>query len=68
MALFPRIIEEMKEQEIFGDHLLLGGGVIPDEDVIELKKMGVDEIMGQDTPPNDIVDLVRTMVSERGER
>ena len=59
MALFPRIIDLMKEQEIFGDHLLLGGGVIPDEDVEELKRMGVDEIMGQDTPPDAIVDLVR---------
>jgi methylmalonyl-CoA mutase cobalamin-binding domain/chain len=68
MALFPRIIDLMKEHEIFGDHLLLGGGVIPDEDVEELKKLGVDEIMGQDTPPNDIVELVRTMVAERGDR
>ena len=56
MALFPRIIDLMKEQEIFGDHLLLGGGVIPDEDVEELKSMGVDEILGQDTPPDVIVD------------
>ena len=66
MALFPRIIDLMKEQEIFGEHLLLGGGVIPDEDVEELKQLGVDEIMGQDTPPDAIVDLVRTMVAERG--
>jgi len=68
MALFPRIIDLMKEQEIFGEHLLLGGGVIPDEDVEELKQMGVDEIMGQDTPPDAIVDLVRSMVAERGVR
>ena len=68
MALFPRIIDLMKEQDIFGDQLLLGGGVIPDEDVIELKDMGVDEIMGQDTPPDAIVELVRTMVAERGAR
>jgi methylmalonyl-CoA mutase cobalamin-binding domain/chain len=68
MALFPRIIDLMKEQEIFGEHLLLGGGVIPDEDVEELKQMGVDEIMGQDTPPDAIVELVRSMVAERGVR
>jgi methylmalonyl-CoA mutase C-terminal domain/subunit len=68
MALFPRIIDLMKEQDIFGDQLLLGGGVIPDEDVVELKEMGVDEIMGQDTPPDAIVELIRKMVEERGER
>jgi methylmalonyl-CoA mutase cobalamin-binding domain/chain len=68
MALFPRIIDLMKEQDIFGEQLLLGGGVIPDEDVVELKTMGVDEIMGQDTPPDAIVELIRRMVKERGER
>ena len=68
MAPFPRIIDLMKEQDIFGDQLLLGGGVIPDEDVVELKEMGVDEIMGQDTPPDAIVELIRKMVEERGER
>jgi methylmalonyl-CoA mutase cobalamin-binding domain/chain len=68
MALFPRIIDLMKEQDIFGDQLLLGGGVIPDEDVVELKDMGVDEIMGQDTPPDAIVELIRRMVKERGAR
>ena len=68
MALFPRIIDLMKEQDIFGDQLLLGGGVIPDEDVVELKDMGVDEIMGQDTPPDAIVELIRKMVKERGDR
>ena len=39
-----------------------------DEVLEELKKMGVDEIMGQDTPPDAIVELVRGMVAERGAR
>ena len=41
---------------------------IEPEDVEELKQLGVDEIMGQDTPPDAIVDLVRNMVAERGAR
>jgi methylmalonyl-CoA mutase cobalamin-binding domain/chain len=68
MALFPRIIELLKEQEVFGEHLILGGGVMPDEDVEELKQMGVDEILGQDTPPEEIVDTVRRLVAARGRR
>jgi methylmalonyl-CoA mutase cobalamin-binding domain/chain len=68
MALFPRIIELLKEQEVFGEHLILGGGVMPDEDVEELKAMGVDEILGQDTPPDEIVDTVRRLVADRGSR
>ena len=46
--------------------ILLGGGVIPDEDVTALKKMGVAEILLQDTPPNVIVETVRRLVRERG--
>jgi methylmalonyl-CoA mutase cobalamin-binding domain/chain len=68
MALFPRIIELLKEQEVFGEHLILGGGVMPDEDVEALKEMGVDEILGQDTPPDEIVDTVRRLVAARGRR
>lgn len=65
MALFPRIIELMKEQGVFGDYVLLGGGVMPDEDVEALKEMGVAEILGQDTPPDAIVRRVRELVADR---
>lgn len=65
MALFPRIIELMKEQGVFGDYVLLGGGVMPDEDVEALKQLGVAEILGQDTPPNAIVRRVRELVAKR---
>jgi methylmalonyl-CoA mutase C-terminal domain/subunit len=65
--LFPRVRDLMRDAGA-DDILLVAGGVIPDEDVVELKKMGVDEIMGQDTPPDAIVDLVRRMVAEKGRR
>ena len=65
MALFPRIIELMKEREVFEDYILLGGGVMPDDDVDALKQMGVAEILGQDTPPDAIVSRIRELVAER---
>ncbi len=68
MSVFPRIIELLKEQEADEGTLLLGGGVMPDEDVEELKKMGVAEILGQDTPPDEVVETVRRLVAERGAR
>ena len=68
MTVFPRIIELLKEQEADEGTLLLGGGVMPDEDVEELKRMGVAEILGQDTPPDTVVETVRRLVSERGAR
>jgi methylmalonyl-CoA mutase C-terminal domain/subunit len=48
--------------------IVVAGGVMPDEDVAELKKMGVAEIMLQDTPPQAIVDRLTRLVEERGAR
>ena len=67
MTAFPRIMKRLKERGVT-DMILMGGGVIPDEDVTALKKMGVSEILLQDTPPNVIVDTVRRLVRERGAR
>jgi methylmalonyl-CoA mutase cobalamin-binding domain/chain len=67
MTIFPRIMKRLKEKGV-EDMLLLGGGVIPDDDVVTLKKMGVAEILLQDTPPEAIVDTVRRLVRERGAR
>lgn len=67
MTIFPRIIKRLKEKGV-DDMILLGGGVIPDDDVLALKKMGVAEVLLQDTPPDRIVDTVRTLVRERGAR
>ena len=67
MTIFPRIMKRLKERGV-EDMLLLGGGVIPDDDVVALKKMGVAEILLQDTPPEAIVETVRRLVRERGAR
>src|ERR1700737_130281 len=42
MTAFPRIMKRLKERGV-SDMILVGGGVIPDEDVTALKKMGVAE-------------------------
>ncbi len=50
------------------DIILVGGGVMPEDDVVALKQMGVAEILLQDTPPDVIVDTVQRLVAERGPR
>jgi methylmalonyl-CoA mutase cobalamin-binding domain/chain len=67
MTIFPRIMKRLAERGV-DDVLLVGGGVMPDEDVAELKRMGVAEILLQDTPPEVIVDTMRRLVRERGVR
>jgi methylmalonyl-CoA mutase C-terminal domain/subunit len=41
---------------------------MPDEDVAALKKMGVREVLLQDTPPQQIVDTLTHLVQQRGPR
>src|SRR4051794_29435878 len=68
MTLFPMIIDQLREQGIVERYILIGGGVMPDEDVDALMAMGVKAILGQDTPPDAVVDTVRRLVAERGVR
>lgn len=65
MTIFPKILK-LLEQKGANDILVVGGGVMPDEDVAELKNMGVKEILLQDTPPDAIVSTIRRLVAERG--
>ncbi|HZA50660.1 MAG TPA: cobalamin B12-binding domain-containing protein [Myxococcaceae bacterium] len=67
MTIFPRIFRRLKERGV-DDLIVLGGGVMPDEDAEELKRIGVREILLQDTPPQAIVSTVRRLVEERGPR
>ncbi len=64
MTLLPRLVDLMRQHGI-EDKILLAGGVMPDEDVVALKALGVAEILGQDTPPATIVDTVERLVGER---
>src|SRR3989337_4328426 len=48
--LFPEVIKLLKEKKM-GDVTVIGGGIIPQEDVVTLKKAGVKELFlpGTDT-------------------
>lgn len=60
--LFPKVMELLKEKGA-GDILVIGGGIIPDEDIPALKEAGVSEIFGPGTNTNDIVKYIREHVS-----
>lgn len=61
MTLFPKVWDLMKEEGI-GDRLLFGGGIIPQEDVETLSKMGIGKIFGPGTNTNEIVDYIQATV------
>jgi len=67
MTVFPKIFDRLKKEGA-DDMIVVAGGVMPDEDVAALKKMGVKEVMLQDTPPQAIIDTLKKLVAERGPR
>jgi len=67
MTVFPKIVAGLRQRGA-DDILVVGGGVIPDDDVVKLKEAGVKELMLQDTPPDAIVAMIRRIVAERGPR
>jgi methylmalonyl-CoA mutase cobalamin-binding domain/chain len=67
MTICPRLMDLLRERGA-GDTIVVVGGVVPDEDVEPLKKMGVKELLLQDTPPKQIVETLERLVAERGPR
>ncbi|MCU1670723.1 MAG: Cobalamin B12-binding protein [Blastococcus sp.] len=61
MTLFARLAELMAEREV-DDVVVFGGGIIPDEDIPELERLGVARIFTPGATTTDIVDWVRANV------
>jgi methylmalonyl-CoA mutase C-terminal domain/subunit len=61
MVLFPKIMELLKEKSV--DAFVFGGGVIPEEDIPELKKLGITEIFTPGATRESIVKFVREKVN-----
>jgi len=59
--LFPKIMELLKENGI-KDIIVMGGGVIPEEDIPELKKVGIAEIFTPGTDTRDIIKFIKEKV------
>jgi methylmalonyl-CoA mutase C-terminal domain/subunit len=55
--LFPRVMELLKSQGV-EDVLVIGGGIIPEEDIPALKDCGITEIFGPGTPTAEIVTFI----------
>lgn len=57
MTLVPRVLELMKAAGA-EDVPVVVGGVFPDEDIDAMKRLGVVDVVGQDTPPAQVVRVV----------
>ncbi len=62
-TLFPRVVKAIKKKGI-KDVLVVGGGVIPNEDRKGLEKAGVDGVFGPGTPLPTVIDHITKGVSK----
>ncbi|HEX5562978.1 MAG TPA: cobalamin B12-binding domain-containing protein [Nocardioidaceae bacterium] len=61
MTLFEKLIQLLDERDA-RDIVVIGGGIIPEDDIPVLKQMGVAEVFTPGAPTTRIVDWVRTHV------
>ena len=61
MTLFAKVVELLRERDA-SDIVVFGGGIIPDDDLPELERMGVAKVFTPGAATTEIVDWVRTHV------
>src|SRR6185369_14113887 len=61
-TLFRRVLELLKERD-GGEIVLFGGGIIPDQDILDLKAAGVKRLFRPETSMNEIVEFVKGLRS-----
>jgi len=63
-ALFPRIMELLKQKGLT-DVMVFAGGIIPEEDIPELKKLGIKGIFGPGTSTETIIQFMLENIPKR---
>ena len=62
-TLFPRVVKELQKKGL-NDVLVVGGGVIPEEDRKGLEKAGVSKVFGPGSPLSAIIDHINSGVAK----
>ena len=63
MTIFPNVLKIMKEKGL-DDVLLVGGGIIPKNDMEELESLGMGKLFGPGTPVEETLNYITNWVKE----
>ena len=58
MTVFTKVRELLNKENI-DDILITGGGIIPEEDIISLQKIGIGKLFGPGTPVKETIDYIK---------
>ena len=64
MTLLPKIVTMLRERGA-EDIMVIGGGIIPEDDAAELRKMGVAGVFTPGAPTTEIVDFIKKEMTSR---
>jgi methylmalonyl-CoA mutase C-terminal domain/subunit len=67
LDLFPRIVQLLREKGK-PDALLVAGGIIPDDDIPQLKAMGFAGVFGPGSPTPQLVKFIQDEMAKRRQR
>ncbi|MEO9309548.1 MAG: cobalamin B12-binding domain-containing protein [Nitrososphaera sp.] len=62
-TLFPRVVKELQKKGL-NDVLVVGGGVIPEEDKKGLEKAGISKVFGPGSPLSAIIEHINSGVAK----
>lgn len=61
MTIFPKVLNLLKQKEA-EDIIVIGGGIIPEEDIKKLNEMGVKKLFTPGTSTKEIIKYVKSIV------
>jgi methylmalonyl-CoA mutase C-terminal domain/subunit len=64
MTLFPKVLTLLKQRKA-EDIVVIGGGIIPSDDIKKLEKKGIKKLFGPGTPTTEIVEWIQNNVVRR---
>ena len=67
LALFPRVKEELEARQM-GHVLLVGGGIIPQDDMVKLEQEGYAKLFGPGTNTDEIAEFIQAEMAKRWAR
>ncbi|MCK4690017.1 MAG: cobalamin B12-binding domain-containing protein [Candidatus Marinimicrobia bacterium] len=63
MTIFPKVLNLLKQEDA-EDIIVIGGGIIPEEDIKKLNEMGVKKLFTPGTSTKEIIKYVKSIVQK----